>query len=74
MKERNEMEEQAMRERIDYEYLIYSTPRYISEPVDESYELHKVFHSHLDNGSHNFIVVLRRPYWKEVSQKEAHNE
>jgi len=49
------------REIIYYEYWIYSTPRYIGESVDEFWEIHKVFHSYLDNGQHNFIVVLRRP-------------
>jgi hypothetical protein len=53
---------EAVREIINYEYWIYSTPRFIGEPVSEFWEVHKVFHSWLDNGLHNFIVVLRRPF------------
>ena len=52
---------EAVREMVNYEYQFYSTPRFIGEPVSEFWEVHKVFHSWLDNGSHNFIVVLRRP-------------
>lgn len=58
------MNDQAMREIINYEYMIYGTPKFIGEPVSEFWEIHKVFHSWLSNGSHNFIVVLRRPYPK----------
>jgi hypothetical protein len=54
--------EQLSREIIKYEYMIYSTPKFIGEPVDEFWEIHKVFHSYLDNGHHSFIVVLRKPY------------
>jgi hypothetical protein len=58
--------ENGAREIIQYEYQFYSTPRYIGEPVSEFWEIHKVFHSWLDNGnSHTFIVVLRRPYEKK---------
>lgn len=51
---------ETKREIITYEYQIYSTPKFIVEPVDETWEIHKVFHSWLENGEHNFIVVLRR--------------
>lgn len=61
-------QDQLGREIIHYEYWVYSTPRFIGEPVSEDWEIHKVFHSWLDNGAHNFIVVLRHPYPKKETQ------
>lgn len=60
---------EAAREKVIYEYMIYSTPRYIGEPITEDWEVYKVFHSWLDNGSHNFIVVLRQPYPNNNKEK-----
>lgn len=60
-------EDKAGREKIYYEYYIYSTPRFTGEPIDEEYEVHQVLHSWLSNGTHNFIIVFRRPFPKPLS-------
>lgn len=57
---------ETAREIIQYEYRFESTPKYLSEDINEFWEVHKVFHSWLDNGSHNFIVVLRRPLERKL--------
>lgn len=51
---------EATREVICYEYRFETTPKYLSDDITEFWEVHKVFHSWLGNGHHNFIVVLRR--------------
>jgi hypothetical protein len=51
---------QPVRDIKHYEYQVVSTPRFLPELLDEFWDIHKVFHSYLDNGAHNFIVVIRR--------------
>lgn len=62
------MGETASREIIKYEYWFISTPRFTHDFIDETWELHQVFHSWLPNGSHNFIVAFRREYKRKDSK------
>ena len=58
------MDEQCCQQIIRYEYKTMSTPHY-TDYIEESWEIHKVFNSRLENGYHNFILVFRR--------REKHN-
>ena len=53
------MNDEFCKEIVRYEYKVLSTPHY-TDYIEESWDLHKVFNSWLQNGCHNFILVFRR--------------
>lgn len=59
------------RQRETYEYMVVSTSCFTIDPIDESYELHRVERV-LTGGHINFILVFRRP-WTEVTAAKKRN-
>ena len=54
-----ENQDTPQREIEVYEYRVIATPEYCAY-IDENWEIHKVFHTYLDNGHHSFALVFRR--------------